>query len=139
MGKHTQGIAEPIIVKERPKYLGPGYGKHGGESSKDKEAHEGVPRRTSISCSLPQAFEDCVNQEFKSFIPTLKEGAHKHVANENDEQEYDESSKVFECIVGIPKRTITSSNSPPQEGNKGECSRYKSDFYQVAFDYDKHR
>ena len=32
--KHAQGIIEPIVVEERPKYLGLGYGKHDGESSK---------------------------------------------------------------------------------------------------------
>ena len=50
LGKHVQGIAEPIIVEERPKYLGLDYGKHDGECCKDNEAHEGVPRRTFISC-----------------------------------------------------------------------------------------
>ena len=68
----------------------------------------------------------------------MQEGAHKHETNENDEQEDVESSKVFECIVRILKRATTSSNSPPQEGDKGECSRYKSAFNQVSFDYDKH-
>ena len=68
----------------------------------------------------------------------MKEGAHKHATNENGEQEDVERSIVIECIVGIPKRSTTSSNSPPQEGDKGECSRYKYAFNQVAFDYDKH-
>lgn len=44
---------------------------------------------------------------------------------------------VINTIVGIPNRTTTSSNSPPEEGNKGECARYKSSFNQVYFDYDK--
>jgi len=34
LGKHAQGIVEPIIVEERPKYLGLGYGLAYGESSK---------------------------------------------------------------------------------------------------------
>ena len=46
-GKHAQGIVEPIVVEERPRYLGLGYGKHDGECSKAKEAHEDVPRRCS--------------------------------------------------------------------------------------------
>ena len=31
LGKHAQGIVEPIVVEERPRYLGLGYGKHDGE------------------------------------------------------------------------------------------------------------
>ena len=88
--------------------MGLGYGKHDGESSKSKEAHEGVPRRTFITCSLPQGCEDCVHEEWKFFTPTLQEGARKNAANENDEQEDVESSKVIEAIVGIPKRATTS-------------------------------
>ena len=63
LGKHAQGIFEPIVVKERPMYLGLGYGQHDGEFSKAKQAHEGVPRRTFITCSLPQACEVCVHEE----------------------------------------------------------------------------
>ena len=37
----------------------------------------------------------------------------------------------------IPKRATTSSNSPPHEDIKGECSRYKYAFNQVTFDYDQ--
>ena len=68
----------------------------------------------------------------------MQEDAHKCAANENDKQEDVENSKVIESIVGILKRATTSSNSPPQEGDKGECERYKYAFNQVAFDYDKH-
>ena len=118
--------------------MGLGYGQHDGECSKAKEAHESVPSRTYITCSLPQACEVCVHEECKSFIPTLQEDAHKHATSGNGKQEDVESSKVIETIVGIPKRATTSSNSPPQEGNKGECERYKSAFNQVSFDYDKH-
>ena len=63
LGKHAQGIFEPIVVEERTTYLGLGYGKHDGESSKAKETHEGIPRRTLISCSLPQPCEDCVHEQ----------------------------------------------------------------------------
>ena len=68
----------------------------------------------------------------------MQEDAHKHATIGNWKQKDVESSKVIECIIGIPKRATTSSNSPPQEGDKGECSRYKFAFNQVAFDYDKH-
>ena len=95
LGKHAQGIVEPIVVRERPRYLGLVYGQHDGEISKAKEAHEGVLRRTFISCSLPQACEDCVHEECKSFTPILQEGAHNHATIENGEQEDVESSNFF--------------------------------------------
>jgi len=63
LGKHAQGIVEPIIVEEMPRYLGIGYGKHDRECSKAKEAYEGVPRSTFITCSLPQDCEVCVHEE----------------------------------------------------------------------------
>ena len=94
LGKHAQGIVESSVVEERPKYLGLGYGQCDGESSKAMKAHEGVARRTFISCSLPKVCEDCVHEECKSFTFTWKEGTHKHEANENGEQEDVESSKV---------------------------------------------
>ena len=68
----------------------------------------------------------------------MQEDTHKHVNSVNGKQEDVESSKVIETIVGIPKRANTSSNSPLQEGDKGECAKYKSSFNQVSFDYDKH-
>ena len=95
LGKHAQGIVEPIVVEERPKYLGLGYGQHDGERSKAKEADEGVPRRTFISCSLPQAHEDCVHEECKSFTPTLQADAHKHATNGNRKKVVVESSKFI--------------------------------------------
>ena len=67
----------------------------------------------------------------------MQEDAHNHVANENGKIKDFESYKFIEAIAGIPKRVTTSSNSPPQEGDKGECSRHKSAFNQVASDYDK--
>ena len=46
-----------------------------------------------------------------------------------------EDKRRFE---GLQKRACDSSDSPPPSGNKGECSRYKSAFNSVAFDYVKH-
>ena len=92
LGKRAQGMVEPIVVEERPKYLGLGYGKHDGECSKSKEAHEAVPRRNFISCSIPQACEVCVHDEWKILTPTLQEDVNKHAANENVKEEDVESS-----------------------------------------------
>ncbi len=67
LGKHAQGIVEPIMVEERPKYLGLGYGQSYGESSKAAmKAIETVPRRSFISGLLPQKCKDCVHGECNS-------------------------------------------------------------------------
>ena len=137
LGKHAQGMVEPIVVEQRPRYLGLGYGQNDGEFSKAKETHEGVPRSNFITSSLSQACDVCVHEECKSFISTLQEGAHKHATSGNGKQEDVERSKFIETIVDVPKRDTTSLNSPPQEGDKGECARYKYAFNQVSFDYDK--
>ena len=118
--------------------MGLGYGKHDGECSKAKEAHEAVPRRNFISCSLPQACEVCVHDEWKILTPTLQEDVNNHAANENVKEEDVESSRVIEFIASIQRRATTSSNSPPQEGDNDECSRYKFAPNQIAFDYDEY-
>ena len=54
LGRHAQGIAEPIMIEERPKYLGLGYGQSYGESSKAiMKAIETAPR-SCIAGLLPQ-------------------------------------------------------------------------------------
>ena len=61
LGKHAQVIVEPIIVEERPKYLGLGYGQSYGENFKAAmKAIEIVPRRSFISGPLPQECVDCI-------------------------------------------------------------------------------
>lgn len=59
LGKHAQGIVDPIMVDERPKYLGLGYGQSYGDSSKAAmKAIEIAPRRGCIiEC------EDCIQEE----------------------------------------------------------------------------
>ena len=95
LGTHAQGIVEPIVVEERPRYLCLGYEQHDVELSKAKEAHEGLTRRNFITCSYPQACEDCVHEECKSCITTLKEDAHKHETSEKGKQENDASSRLL--------------------------------------------
>ena len=67
--------------------MGLGYRKHDGECSKAKEAHKDVPRRTFITCSLPQACEVCVHDKWKSMTPTLREDVNNHAANEKVKEE----------------------------------------------------
>jgi hypothetical protein len=54
LGKHAQGIVEPIIVEERPEYYGLGYERMNGENSKVEETREKVPRINFVSNSPPQ-------------------------------------------------------------------------------------
>jgi len=65
LGRHAQGIVEPIIIEERPKYLGLGYGQAYGESSKAAmKAIKTTPRR---SCIVDlQECEGCIPEECNS-------------------------------------------------------------------------
>jgi hypothetical protein len=65
LGKHAQGIVEPIVVEERPKYKGLGYEQKDGAYSKIEETREKVPRTTFVASSIPQACKVCVQDECK--------------------------------------------------------------------------
>jgi hypothetical protein len=49
-----------------------------------------------------------------------------------------ESHEDKNIVVGLQRRVGNSSNSPPQKGDKGECSRYISAYNSISFDYVKH-
>ena len=80
LGKHAQGIVEPIIVEERPKYLGLGYGQCYEESSNAAmKAIETVPKRSFIAGPLPPKCEDCIQEECNSSKHHSHDiGAQKH-------------------------------------------------------------
>jgi hypothetical protein len=81
LGKHAQGIVEPIVVEERPEYYGLGYERMNGENSKVEETREKVPRinfvsnlppqegfkgessRTFVESSIPPSCKACVQDE----------------------------------------------------------------------------
>ena len=63
LGKHAQGIVEPIVVEERPKYCGLGYEQKDGANFKVEETRETVPRTTFVASSIPQACKMCVQDE----------------------------------------------------------------------------
>ena len=49
LGKHAQGMIDPILVEERPKNFGLGYVQSCGENSKAMKAFETTPRRTFVA------------------------------------------------------------------------------------------
>jgi len=78
LGRHAQGIFEPIIIEERPKYLGLGYGKYYGESFKvGMKTIKTTPRRSCIATL--QECECCIQEECNSLKQHLQDvGSHKH-------------------------------------------------------------
>jgi hypothetical protein len=54
LGKNAQGIVEPIVVEERPKYLGLGYERIVETNSKVEETNEKVSSTIFVSSSPPQ-------------------------------------------------------------------------------------
>ena len=101
LGRRAQGIVEPIMIEERPKYLGFGYGQAYGESSKAAmKAIETVPRRSFISGLLPQECEDCIQEECNSLKYYLQDvGVQKHTL----EPESWGDSNSLEEFDGVPK------------------------------------
>jgi hypothetical protein len=54
LGKHAQGIVEPIVVEERPRYCGLGYEQQDGAYSKVEETRKKVPMINFVLSSPPQ-------------------------------------------------------------------------------------
>ena len=90
-------------------------------SSPPQEGFQGESSRTLVEGSNSLACKTCVQDECKC-------------VQQKDYDSHEDKSR-FECLQ---KRACDVSNSPPQSGNKGECSRYKSAFNSVAFGYVKH-
>jgi hypothetical protein len=139
LGKHAQGIVEPIVVEERPKYCGLGYERRDGEILKVEETREKVPRTNFVSSSPPQ--EGYTGESSRTFVESSIPPACKACVQDECKcvkRKSCESDEDKNTIVGLQRRACNSSNSPPQRGDKGECSRYNSAYHSVAFDYVKH-
>jgi len=54
LGKHAQGMIEPLSIEERPKNLGLGYVQSNGEDSKAMKACEANSKRTFVPSSMRQ-------------------------------------------------------------------------------------
>jgi hypothetical protein len=139
LGKHAQGIVEPIVVEERPKYCGLGYERRDGANSKFEETREKVPRTNFVSSSAPQ--EGYKGESSRTFVESSIAPACKACIQDECEcvkRKSCDSDEDKNTVDGLQRRACNSSNSPPQRGDKGECSRYNSAYYSVAFDYVKH-
>jgi hypothetical protein len=139
LGKHAQGIVEPIVVEERPKYCGLGYERRGGANSKFEETKEKVPSTNFVSSSPPQ--EGFKGESSRTFVESSIPSACKACVQDECEcvkQESCDSDEDKNIVDGLQRRACNSSDSPPQRGDKGECSRYNSTYHSVAFDYVKH-
>jgi hypothetical protein len=132
LGKHAQGIVETIVVEERPKYCGLGYERRNGENSKVEETREKVPRTNFVSSSPPQE-----GYKGESSIPPTCNACVQYECKCVKQKSCD-SDEDKNTVDGLQRRACNSSNSPPQRGDKGECSRYNFAYHSVAFDYVKH-
>ena len=53
LGKHAEGMIDPILVEERPKKFGLGYVQSYGKNSIAMMAFEATPRRNFVASSNP--------------------------------------------------------------------------------------
>jgi hypothetical protein len=139
LGKHAQGIVEPIVVEERPRYCGLGYERRGGAYSKVEETRGKVQSTKFVSSSPPQeGFKGESSRTFveSSILPACKacvQDECKCEKRKNCDSDEDKNS-----VVGFQRKACNSLDSPPHRGNQGECSRYNFAYHSVAFNYVKH-
>jgi hypothetical protein len=139
LGKHAQGIVEPIVVEERPKYCGLGYKRINETNSKVEKTNEKVSSTIFVSRSPPQ--EGFQGESSRTLVESSTSSACKICIQDECKcmkQKGCDSHEDKSRFENLQKRVCNSSNSPPQNGEKGECSRYKSAYNSVAFDYIKH-
>jgi hypothetical protein len=75
LGKHAQGIVEPIVVEERPKYCGLGYERIVETNSKVEETNEKVSSTIFVSSSPPQ--EGFQGESSRTFVESSNSSACK--------------------------------------------------------------
>jgi hypothetical protein len=136
LGKHAQGIVEPIVVEERPRYCGLGYEQQNGSNPKVEETREKVPRINFISGSPPQ--EGFKGESSRTFVESSIPSTCKACTQDECKCKSCDSDEDKNTVDGLERRACNSSDSPPHRGDKGECSRYSSAYRSVAFDYVKH-
>ena len=78
LGKHAQGMVDPISVEERPKNLGLGYVQFNGKDSKAMNACEAISKRTFIPSSKIKICQICFKYYCHFFKPLLQQEDGRH-------------------------------------------------------------
>ena len=118
LGKNAQGIVEPIVIQERPRYLGLGYGQHDGEFSKARMHMKVFQERLPLHVHYLKLVKFVFMRNAKILHPLCKKMLISMKLMEMENKRMIKALKPL-AIVGIPKRATTSLNSPPQEDDKG--------------------
>ena len=80
LGKHAQGMVEPVSVEERSNNLGLGYVQFNGEDFKSMKACEANSKRNFVPSSKMQIFQICFQDDFHFFKPLLQQEDGRHAA-----------------------------------------------------------
>jgi len=121
LGKHAQGMVNPISVEEQPKNLGLGYVQFNGKDSKAMKACEAISKRNFVPSYKMQICQICFKDDFHCFKPLLQQEDGRHATYGKHASSYsfqDKNSKV--CLQ---MKAIASTSSSPQAGKKDEHSK----------------
>ena len=131
LGKHAQGMVEPISVVERPKNVGLGYEQFNGEEFNSLNACNANLKRTFIPSSQMNICQNYFKNGFHCFKPSLQQVEGKHVAygehanlNNFQDKHSDESLK---------RKVVSSTSSSSLEDKKDGHSMQKTRKFCCAF------
>jgi hypothetical protein len=104
LGKHAQGIVEPIVIEERPKFCGLGYEQRNGSNSKVEETKEKVPSITFVSGSPPQ--EGFKGESSGTFVESSIPSACKVCVQDECKCESCDSDEDKNTVDGLQKESL---------------------------------
>ena len=135
LGKHAQGMIDPILVEERPKNFGLGYVQFNGEDSKAMKACEATSKRTFVPSSKSQTCQVCLKVDCHFFKPLFQQEDCRHATYREHASSDNFQDKNDDVSLQMKARASTSSS--PQEGKKDghekQHKRYK--YSHSQFDY----
>ena len=71
LGKHVEGMINPILVEEQLKKFGLGYVQFNCEDSKAMKAYEATSKRNFVAGSNPQTCKVCIQDDCHCLKPML--------------------------------------------------------------------